>query len=744
VHELSLPEVSTGLYESKLNAPWARPGLTVRAGVVDRLLDSRAPVTTVVAPAGYGKTTLLSQWFERIPDRTAWVSLDAHDNDPAVLLGYLATALDRIEPINPGIMGSLASPGMFASSRTLPLMASMLSSRRSDSMLFIDHVEAIESQSSADLITELVLHLPPGQRVALASRREPPLPMPRLRAQAAVVEIGVDDLRMDTTEATSLLAAAGVRFSDAEFAILMHHTEGWPVGLYLAALAVMANGPGGPRIPFSGDDRLIADYLQSEILVHLAQSTSSFLRRTSVLDRLSAPLCDAVLGSGESGRILAALEQSNLLLVPLDRNRRWYRYHGLFKDLLAAELERTEPELIPLLHDRAATWMETNGMLDAALDHAQSAGDGERAARLFAMVGQRTYATGRLNTAIRWRGWFHDQGIEHHHPQVAMLGAFSDLLLGRACDAERAAVIARSGSIEGPMPDGSPLEAWVLVLDAALCRRGVAQMRADAERAQALLAPSSPWVGPALFLDGLAHLLDGDYDGAVGVILDRAVDECRRSGGTPTLAAALAERAVLAIERDERADAVALASSALALVDDKHYEDYLTSIVVFAVAARTEHRQGNLERARQCLQRAIRLRPLCTAAFPASAQMLMQLAHAHVDLGDAEGTRAVVRQIRDIARARPALGAIPQQCDEVGTSVDLLSANALHGSSLTVAELRLLPYLVTHFTFPEIGARMYLSRHTVKSQALAIYRKFGVTSRTGAIERARAIGLLAA
>jgi len=737
-----MPNAALELYESKLRAPWSRPGLVARTSVVDRLLASRAPITTVVAPPGYGKTTLLAQWWARRGGRSAWVSLDERDNDPAILLGYLAAALDRLEPVDPETLGSLASPGMFNSGRALPLVASMLSARREPSALVIDHLEAVENQESLDVISQLALHLPAGSQLAVGSRHDPPLPMARLRAQGHVVEIGVDDLKMAEVEARALLLGANVELGSVDLADLVARTEGWPVGLYLAALALNTDGPSGHvGLTFGGDDRLMADYLRSEILAHLSPTTTTFLRRTSVLDGLSGPLCDAVLGTSASRQMLENLERSNLLLVPLDRNREWYRYHRLFQDLLRAELKRIEPELVPLLHDRAAAWLENNGLPEVAIEHAQAAGDAERAARLFSTIGQRTYASGRFNTALRWRGWFEAQGLEERYPQVAMLGALADALQGRPLEADRSADIAGAGKMDGTLPDGSPLEAWVAVLDACLCRHGVERMRSSAESARGLLAPNSPWLGPALFAEALSYVLAGDLE-AADPILAHTVDVCVRRVGLPSAAAALAEQAVVAIDRHDWPAAAAFVSRALSIVHEGHFDDYLMSILVFAVAARTAVHQGNVVQAREHVARAARLRPLCTSAFPVSTQFLLQLARAHLDLSDAAGARTVLRQVRDIIQVRPDLGAVPEQADELQSMVDTVRTGAIGASSLTVAELRLLPYLSTHFTFREIGERMFVSRHTVKSQAMSVYRKLGVSSRSEAIQQAKSVGLL--
>ncbi len=739
-----MPSPILGLYESKLQVPWARPGLVPRTALVERLLASRAPIIAVVAPPGYGKTTLLAQWSERNERRSAWVSLDDRDNDPAFLLSYLAAALDRVDPIEPSVVRSLASPGMVATARIIPLFAAILSSRSAPFSLVIDHLEFVHNRQCLDAIVELALHLPGGSQLAVASRTEPPLPMAHLRAHGRVIEIGADDLAMGPVEAQALLAGTEVELRAADLTTLIERTEGWPVGLYLAALALRSDGRHKTvGVAFGGDDRLMADYLRSEVLSHLSSRTTQFLRRTALLDRLSGPLCDAVLGAGGSRQVLETLERSNLLLVPLDRHREWYRYHHMFQDLLRDELMRSEAELIPLLHDRAAGWLEANGLPDEAIDHAQAAGDAPRAARLFAARAQLTYAAGRMSTALRWLGWFEAHGLIDGYPQVAMLGALAEAMLGRPTEAERWADAAAAGSFEGLLPDGSPLDSWLAFLDAYLCRRGVAQMREDAELARDRLSPASPFLGGALFLEGASYLFEGDVD-AADPILARAFDVCLRSGGVPTAGLALAERAVVAIERHDWHAAEILADEAVALIEAGHCQDYLTSTLVYAVAARTAVHRGDIAPGREHVERASRLRTLCTYAFPSSAQFLVQLGYARLELADPAGARAVLHQVRDIIQMRPDLGIVPKQAEELQSIVDTIRDGTVGASSLTVAELRLLPFLATHFTFREIGERTHVSRHTVKTHAMSIYRKFGVSSRSDAIRHAQEVGLLGA
>ena len=730
------------LLDSKLHPPWSRHGLVARGPLVDRLLRTDAPIVAVVAPPGYGKTTLLAQWSARSERRWAWVSIDERDNDPGVLLSYVAAALDRVEPIDPTILRSLASPAIVDLAAVLRRLMVVVANMRPPFALAIDHVEMIHNQRCHDAIVELALNLPSGCQLALASRTEPPIPLARLRAQGLVVDIGVEDLAMGHEEARELLAAADVVVSEGDLLELVEQTEGWPVGLYLATLAAKADGRyTGVGLAFHGDDRIMADYLRSEVLARLSPATTVFLTRTAVLDRLCGPLCDAVMGAEGSQQVLESLESSNLLLVPLDRRREWYRCHHLFRDLLQAVLVRSDPELIRRLHDRAAAWFEANGHPGLAIDHAQAAGDADRAARLFASFAQTTYSAGRVDTVHRWLGWFEARGLIERYPQVAVLGAFAEAMVGHSADAERWADAAELGSFDGLLPDGSSIDGWLAILDAALCRRGVARMRADAERACERLAPGSRWGGPALVYVALSHLLDGDNH-AADPILARAAEICLRAGLLATAAPAVAERAVVAIERHDWSAADAFADDATAIMRDGHLDGYLVATLVHAVAARTAVHRGDVSLAKEHIARASRLRPLCSAAFPLSARWLLQLAHACLEVADPAGARAVLLQIRDILQLRPDLGIVLAQVDDLQQMLDTIRLGTVGASSLTAAELRLLPLLATHLSYHDIGERLHVSRNTVKSHAVSIFRKLGVSSRSGAIELAEEIGLL--
>ena len=747
------PGPSFDLVESKLRSPLPRPGIVPRRALVERLLaDSVAPVICVVAPPGYGKTTLLAQWSERKGQRVGWVSIDRRDNDPVVLLSYLAVALDRVQPIDPGVFEALASPGASVEATVLPRFVSAVSATPRPVALVMDHLELLENRECLDAVAELALRLPAGVQLALASRRSPALPVARLRAQGRMMEIGASELAMDQGEARALLDATGAGLSDPEVTELVGRTEGWPVGLYLAALAHKAGGPRpASRFAFTGDDRFIADYLDAELLAHLPDELVQFLTRTAVLERLSGPLCDAVLAARGSGRVLEALEASNLLLVPLDRRREWFRYHQLFRELLLAELERREPELVAALHGRAATWWEANGRPEVAIDHAQAAGDADRVARLVATWAQPAYAAGRVDTARRWLAWFEDQGLVERYPPVAMLGAWMHALVGQPAAAERWADGAERrptppGDGHGAQtpPDGSTIDSHLALLRALLCRDGAARMRAAAETALAGLRPASPWRPAAMLLQGVAELLDGQADRA-DAVLAHTVEVGRHAAALPAVATALAERCLLAIQGDDWGRAGALASQALAVLAAGKLDDYIMSPVVHAVAARTALHRGEVAEAREHLARAARLRPLLTYAIPWGAvQAMLELGRSYLALDDVAGAKAVLLQARDILRLRPDLGALPAQVEELRSRLEV-ARGALPGpSSLSTAELRLLPLLSTHLSFREIGERLYISQHTVKTQAMSVYRKLGASSRSQAVQRLQDIGLLGA
>jgi LuxR family transcriptional regulator, maltose regulon positive regulatory protein len=503
---------------------------------------------------------------------------------------------------------------------------------------------------------------------------------------------------------------------------------------------------GSPRaeagFSITGDDRFVGDYLRSELLDRVSHTEVAFLTRTSILDRMCGSLCDAVVGRTGSSRTLEQLESHNVLVVPLDRRREWYRYHKLFRELLHAELRRREPELVARLHAGAAQWYEANAMPEAAIDHAMIAGDAARVARLVLNVMQPVWASGRIETVLGWMEWLKDRSEVEHYSGIAAHAALILALLGRPGDAERWAAAAERGPSTGTLPDGNTMAATLAYLQALLCRSGVAQMRRDAQLALAGLSPASPYRATMLHTEGVSHLLDGELDRA-DPLLAHAFDIATSASAVPFLPVVLAERGIIATKRDDWYEANAFADQALAFVQDGSLDRYWTSALVYAFVARCAMHRGDLQRAREYVARAARLRPLLSYALPVvSAQTLLELTRCYIGLGDTGGARAVLRQARDIFQQRPNLGDLPRQAAELRTRLNSVPVTIPGASSLTTAELRLLPLLSTHLTLGEIAERLHVTRNTAKTQAIAIYRKFGVSSRRSAISRMHELGLL--
>ena len=504
------------LVASKLHRPLIRPGTVRRSSLVERLARSApCPVVSVVAPGGYGKTTLLAQWAESSGQAFAWVSVDEADNDPKVLLSYVAEALDAVEPIGERVFAALAAAASSVPGSVVPRLGSAFSSMTSPVVLVLDDVHLLHNLECRAALAVLADHVPGGSQLAFAGRAQPPLRVARLRAEGKILEFGPRDLSFAREEASSLLRAAGVALGQEEMAELHDRTEGWPAGLYLAALYLREGRPfAGAAVSFGGDDRLVSEYMESEFLSRISLRQRAFLTRTAVLERMCGPLCDAVLDTGGSAAILAGLAGSNVLLVPLDRRGEWYRYHHLFRDMLLAELGRREPALMPVLRRRAASWYLDNGLPEAALEYSMAAGDVDGAARLVGSLVVSAYRQGRVATIQRWYGWLEDRGGIGRHPMAAVLASFFSALMGRPVETERwADAVDRWQYGDPARPDDPSAEAWAIMVRAVLCRRGVERMRADADEAVRRFTAGSFLTPTPALMQGIARVLCGDLDG---------------------------------------------------------------------------------------------------------------------------------------------------------------------------------------------------------------------------------------
>jgi LuxR family maltose regulon positive regulatory protein len=729
--------------ESKLRPPRDQAGTAPRKPLVDRLRASRdVPVVQIVAPAGYGKTSLLAQWAAADPRTWAWITVDEYDNELPVFLTYIATALDRIQPLaSPIVVPYAADASRW--SRLVPVLGRVFSSLSEPVVLALDDVDRLHGEDSLAALAVLVEHIPAESQLVLAGRSAPHLAFPRLRAEGRLFEVGADELRLSREESNSYLRAAGLTLTEAEEDALAERTEGWPAGLRLAALALKSgrNRERGSS-SFAGDDRFVVDYLRLEVLSRLSSSEIDFLVKTAVLDKMCGSLCNALLGQPGSEAFLEELEAANLFLVPLDRKRRWYRYHRLFRDLLLAELERREPHALPELSRRAAIWWEEHGADEVAIEYACAAGDVGRVARLVAASGLRLYHGGSAIRVRRWVDWLAESDSLERQPAAAAVGAWVRALEGDVLGAEELLGLAERASVERPRaPADLSIQPWLAVVRAALCRQGVEHMRLDAHTAVAELPFQSAWRPAALLLLGVSHFLTGDIESADAMLLESA-EAATRTGLVSLGGIALAERSLLAADRLRRDEAASAVDKARDLV--LRTPTHPSGAIVYAAAARVALQSGSVAAARGHLESAQEMRSGVTRALPwLAVQTRLELARCHLSLAEPSIARTLLAEADAVPGGRPAFGALGPFAEDLQVRLDACrGTDASWASTLTAAELRLLPLLTTHLSFREIAQRLFVSRNTVKTQAISIYRKLGASSRSAAIERAAELGLL--
>ncbi len=611
-------------------------------------------------------------------------------------------------------------------------------------VLVLDDLHLVDNPSCLDVLAALFEYVPAGSQIAIASREEPALPLARWRAQGRVHEIGVADLRLDEQEAESLLEAVGVELDASELSELTERTEGWPAGLYLAALSLQAGGQSRRRAgSFNGDDRFVSEYFRLELLSRMPTAEAQFLMYTSILDRMCGALCDAVLQTTGSAQVLETLERANRFLVPLDRRASGIATTTCSASCCANELERSEPDVVAGLNRRAMAWCVANGLTEEAIGYGQAAGEKDTVAGLVDALSPPLYYDGRLETVEEWLRWFGDDELAEY-PALAVYGAWWRSMTGRAEEAERWLALADGAVSKIPLSDGSAtIEPWVATLRAHMMPNGVEQALADADFALDQLSPDSFWIPTALLGQGVAHALLGATDRAVAA-LSATVEAGLATGSVEEVFLARAQLALLAAREGAWGEAGRHARAAEALVEESGLSDYSTSSIVHVAAARVALHEGRAQDARAALARAHRLRPMLDHAIPwETVGVGIELTRVHLALGEAAAARTTLRETEQVLALRPDMGVLVEDAQDLRDRLAATSGPAgAWAMSLTGAELRLLPFLATHLTIPEIATRLFISRNTVKTEAVSIYRKLSASSRSEAIERAVEVGLL--
>jgi LuxR family maltose regulon positive regulatory protein len=541
------PLLTTKLFVPQLRAARvARPRLLAR---LDRGLAGK--LTLVSAPAGFGKTTLISEWLEQGQRPFTWLSLDEEDDEPTRFLTYVGAALARLdEGWGQIIEIALRTPQLPPAQSIAAMLVNEISASRLEFVFVLDDYHVISDTAIHELLTFLVDHLPRGMHLVLITRADPPLPLARLRASDQLTEIRADSLRFSSEETASFLTRVmGLGLTPEQIAVLESRTEGWIAGLQLAALSLQGLGHEGDLAgfiaAFAGSHRYVMDYLMEEVFRRQPHPIQEFLLQTSILDRLSAPLCDAVLGDREaslqqgiapvlspsstSPALLAYLEDHNLFTVPLDHERSWYRYHHLFADLLRDRLRQVQPERVPDLHRRAAAWFERNGLMEEAVYHALQAQDYELAVRLIRQVAFFLWRLGKIYTLLSWMRAMPEALIRS---DINLSGDYAAALTisGQLDAVEPWLRTAENQLKRQPASPSAPFcLAHVFNLRAHLARFAgtPAEALAFSQRAMEHTPTDRPDIrGVTLLHKGHAHLMDGDA-AAAEESLSEACDICQ-------------------------------------------------------------------------------------------------------------------------------------------------------------------------------------------------------------------------
>jgi LuxR family maltose regulon positive regulatory protein len=729
------------LVEAKLRPATSRPGAVARTRLV-ALLDAEpgCRVTSVLAPPGYGKTTLLAQWAASSHLPAAWLTVDDGDNDPAVLLAYLAAALDHVTPVGEEVARVLAGPSERILARAVPQLASALHGWSQPALLVIDDAHRLVDRPSLDALASLVDGLPPGFRVAIAARSEPGLPLARLRVQQDLLELTARELALDEAETKELAVSVGCDLPPDEVRDLTEATEGWAAGIYLTALALARGDDRGPALIASpGRTAHLAAYLRSEVEQRLDSDDRAFLARTAILEPVEPAIAEAVSGMPGAAERLRRIAHDNLLLSEVGGGTA-FRYHHLLRDFLLDGLEANEPGSTPELHRRASEAYATRGRTRAAVEHALAAGDRGLAASLVVRAGLPMFNSGQVATIDRWLATFTPADFDRH-PPLAVLATWIHLMAGRADEAERSADVIERSRFEGPAGDGSAsFASQRAIVLALMCRHGPRDMLANASIAVAAEGPGSPWRSHALFMEGAAWLLLGDPERAAPLI-DDSIDAGIASGA-PTVIM-LTTRARILLGQGAIDTAARLVDQALDRAVATRLEESTQVLATQALCARLALATGDRDLARTALVRAQVLRPLAHAGTPwVSVAALLDLVHAHLALSDVAGAQVALREAEQIVRLRPALGILTDELVAARRQVEGAAGTLVGSSALTAAELRVLMLLPTYLSFQEIADRLRISRNTVKTHAVAIYGKLWASSRGEAVERAVELGLL--
>ncbi len=720
-----------------------RDGLLPRRALLDLLEDHLdVPVVLLSGPPGYGKTTLVGQWDDEDSRPFVWLSLDEETEDPVALVRYLVLALERIGFVDQGVLSALADDGDLTTV-LLPRLGRALTHEEQAFVVVLDDVGRLSAPQTHEVLMTVARHLNDRSQLVLTTRRSPDLPWHQLQAERRLLALHQDSLRLTRAEARALLVSNRVELSDDDLDVLMARTEGWPLAVHLATFALRRTPrPADAAAAFGGPGGVLADHLRQTVLAGLPPDQRRFLVHTSVLPRLCGPLCDELLESTGSGLVLRDLERSNAFVTALDGREEWYRCHPLLRQVLQDELEAHGPGVVAALHSRAGRWHAAAGEMQEAVHQAAAAGEVDHAARLVWGQVASAVAHGRTAALRDCLEAFSTRQLQGH-PKLSLTAAWCAVVEGRP--AEQWLTAAERGLLAATRSDETQtIAAGLALLRAQRAHDGLPRMREDAALALGLQALGDPWRPLALHLHAVTTLLAGAPHDDVRATFKAAARQAAELAMPAPEALALAQLAAVAIEDGDGDTAGRHADAACAVLTDHGTVDTMAVGPLRALEALVLAKRGHGDEARASARHARQLvaaHEECPAWLGAQTRYL--LGRTHLMLGDPAGARTLLAEAQPLLRGAPAAGWLATRLEDAWAHVESLSLAAGAGAAaLTPAELRVLRLLPTHLSFEQISTQLSVSRNTVKTQAIAAYRKLGVASRGEAVDRATSLGLI--
>lgn len=732
--------IATKLTPPQPRATWIdRPQVR---GRLERTTDAR--LTLVCAPAGWGKSTLLAQWE---PD--AWLTLGAEDSDPVAFWTLVVEALRGSDPdLGTSALATLASAGRGAVDAALPPLINELAGLGQPLALVLDDYHRISNPDVHESVGFLIDHMPPTLRLAIATRVDPPLPIPRLRASGELTEIRARDLRFETAEAEALLdAVVGDEVSSEDAERLTERTEGWPAGLQLAAMSLRDEDDRRAFIDaFAGDDRHVVDYLATEVLDRQEPEMREFLLTTSILERMNASLCEAVTDRADAGDLLEEIYRLNLFTVALDSRREWYRYHQLFADLLRDALEAERPGEVAELHRRALTWHHGQGETDAAIRHAVQAGDHDAAADLIAAAWEDTFNAGRTETLAGWIDSLPAR-VPESDPRLAAARAWTELARGSFDSAQRWIDLAEKAPSDLPLLDRFPsMEVHVAMLRGTLAgvRGDVgAALEADLKAVEAQPDPEHPVAALARANLGVSRYYAGQRE--QGLTESAAALEVLGDLGFPAATAyALGTLALMHLDAGDPDQAEAAAGRSEALIAELGAPEAAWTGRTHLARARLLEHDGDLDGSVESIEQAL---PIARRGGSRLDVIAVLVARARIERarGETERAREDLREARRVVAACADPGMFADEVERTERALGVgprRPAAAGPVDDLSDRELEVVRLLAGTLSLREIGNELFVSLNTMKSHARTIYRKLGVDGREQAVARARELNLI--